>query len=382
MQLPFQSLFALLPLLPLIAALPAPANHDFDKRDVVVVTETLIVTQTSIVGTTTVPADPDVPAATAPPPVVAAAEVTEPVVPALAPAPSASDVPSAAWPPPAVSSPPAPAAPAPSSSSTEASAAAPPASSASAPAAATNSDSSGGGGKTGLGLTTPGFSSLADSGLGWYWNWGLDAFALPGIEFVPCVWGEKMVEEVAGKTFPEGTTHIMSFNEPDMTNAVGGSDIDAAKAASLHQQWTISLTGANANLKIGAPAVARGSTDWFNAWTTACAGNCKYDFVPIHFYGTNADELISYVKTFPSGGKPIWITEFACWDTSTNSICSSADSYTFMQTTIAWFTSDEGSKLVERWSWFGAMPERAGDGFGLEDAAGGLNDLGKKYLAL
>lgn len=31
-------------------------------------------------------------------------------------------------------------------------------------------------------------------------------------------------------------------------------------------------------------------------WVTACAGKCEFDFVPFHFYGTEVDQLIDYVK--------------------------------------------------------------------------------------
>ena len=34
-------------------------------------------------------------------------------------------------------------------------------------------------------------------------------------------------------------------------------------------------------------------------WLTACAGKCEFDFVPVHFYGTEVDQLIDYVKVSP-----------------------------------------------------------------------------------
>ena len=45
-------------------------------------------------------------------------------------------------------------------------------------------------------------------------------------------------------------------------------------------------------------------------WVAACGGQCKYDFVPFHFYGTNPNELIAYAKDFHTRyGKPLWVTE-------------------------------------------------------------------------
>ncbi|WWD19725.1 hypothetical protein CI109_104189 [Kwoniella shandongensis] len=233
-------------------------------------------------------------------------------------------------------------------------------------------------GGAGLAVDSSGYSQLAGTGLNWYWNWGLTAFDLPSIEFVPCVWGENVVSSVSGATFPNGTTHILGFNEPDMTSANGGSNLDSTKAATLHQQWTADL---KADLKIGSPAVARGSLTWFNDWVTACDGKCKFDFVPLHFYGNNADDLISYVKTFPAQGKPTWITEFACHDYSTGYDCTAAETESFMKTAVEWFQGD-GKAIVERWAWFGAFPDISTKSTGLENADGSLNALGKTYVSL
>lgn len=45
-------------------------------------------------------------------------------------------------------------------------------------------------------------------------------------------------------------------------------------------------------------------------WLAACGGGCKYDFVPYHFYGTDANQLIEYTKDFYNTyKKPLWLTE-------------------------------------------------------------------------
>ncbi|ODN99112.1 hypothetical protein I350_07267 [Cryptococcus amylolentus CBS 6273] len=207
-----------------------------------------------------------------------------------------------------------------------------------------------------------GFSGVA--GLEWYWNWGLVSFDLPDSQFVPCVWGSEMAnafDQATIDAYPSGTSHIMSFNEPDQTIAVGGSDITEAEAATLHQAWTAQL--GTSSLKVGAPAVARGSTTWFNNWLTACG------------------ELIDYVTSFPADGKPIWVTEIACRDFSTGYICTADEVSTFINTAVTWFRG-EGAQYVERWAWFGAMPKYADDPNGMENADGTINELGTTYLAL
>jgi len=47
----------------------------------------------------------------------------------------------------------------------------------------------------------------------------------------------------------------------DMGSNVGGSNIAAAKAATLHQEWVTNLGG---QYLIGSPAVARGSKKWMD----------------------------------------------------------------------------------------------------------------------
>lgn len=47
----------------------------------------------------------------------------------------------------------------------------------------------------------------------------------------------------------------------DMGSDVGGSNIAAAKAATLHQEWVTNLGG---QYLIGSPAVARGSKKWMD----------------------------------------------------------------------------------------------------------------------
>ncbi|WWC91787.1 uncharacterized protein L201_006734 [Kwoniella dendrophila CBS 6074] len=214
----------------------------------------------------------------------------------------------------------------------------------------------GSGGKAGLGLDDTAWQNLGNpQGLGWYWNWGYKPFDLQA-EFVACIWGKVMANEFNGELLA-GVDYIMSFNEPDQGADVGGS------------------------IKIGSPAVARGGEIWFNSWVTACGGDCKYDFVPIHFYGTIVEDMITYIKSFPSGGKPIWVAEFDCQDFGTGEVCDATTQKEFMNKAIEWFKG-EGSSIVERWSWFGAIPRFSGTTYGLENADGTLNELGQYYLSL
>ena len=123
----------------------------------------------------------------------------------------------------------------------------------------------------------------------------------------------------------------------------GGSNIDPATAAKQHIQWVKDLGG---SYQIGAPAVTNGQGDsvgagWLKVrysdsivqlynggrpvltrqkFLAACAGNCKIDFVPFHWYGgggsAGASGIIQQAKTIkaalagtPYSSAPLWLTE-------------------------------------------------------------------------
>ncbi|KAJ9119004.1 hypothetical protein QFC22_003493 [Naganishia vaughanmartiniae] len=162
---------------------------------------------------------------------------------------------------------------------------------------------------------------------------------LDQLDFVPMAWGTGSVDGFAADSSnfdAIGVSHLLSFNEPDQSLDVGGSGISPSDGAAYHQR-IFNITMA-AKYRIGSPAVARGSKWWMEVsgdesatecmftndlisilqqWVTACAGACAYanevlvvDFVPLHFYGINADDMISYIEDFlVSFGKPVWVTE-------------------------------------------------------------------------
>lgn len=100
------------------------------------------------------------------------------------------------------------------------------------------------------------------------------------------------------------------FNEPDGTQATGGSDIPATTAAQIWQQQIEPL--AMQGVKLGAPACtgAESGTQWLKAFLAACS-NCTIDFVPVHWYG-NFQGLASHIgEIVGTFNKTVWVTEYA-----------------------------------------------------------------------
>ncbi|KAJ9124338.1 hypothetical protein QFC22_001138 [Naganishia vaughanmartiniae] len=201
------------------------------------------------------------------------------------------------------------------------------------------------------------WTSTAGSKVSWGYSWDAHPmlnFPTSKLNFVPMLHGNAadkiqwFVSQIPN--FPSwGVTHLLSFNEPDMPGSAGGSDITPAQAAIDHQRVFNSTV--SSKYKIGAPAVARGSKAWLQQWVTACNGKCKYDFIPIHFYGQTPQELYDYVTEMHTAfGKPLWITEFAAMDFSTGYSATATQAQAFQNAVLPFL---ESSTMVERYSWFG-----------------------------
>lgn len=155
------------------------------------------------------------------------------------------------------------------------------------------------------------------SSITWYYNYQSlpsPAYAdLPQeqFEFVPMMWGvnssslgdDTFLREVTDMIESgRSITHVLGFNEPDATNAVGGSNIvpqDAARA------WVANFEPlAEKGVKLGLPAVTGGwdGLPWLKQFLGNCSAlistteekNCTWDFLPVHWYD-NFEGLASHI---------------------------------------------------------------------------------------
>ncbi|KAJ9092826.1 hypothetical protein QFC21_006702 [Naganishia friedmannii] len=216
---------------------------------------------------------------------------------------------------------------------------------------------------------------MAGSVIGWQvtylvtYDW--NSHIVPGtpldrLDFVPMAWGSGSVDGFAADSAnfdALGVSHLLSFNEPDQSLDVGGSGISPSDGATYHQRIFNSTLAAR--YRIGTPAVARGN------------------FVPLHFYGTNADDMISYIEDFlTSFGKPVWVTEYACLDFGSNPayICTLDETMEFNRKILAYMYNEP---RVERYAAFGSFTSWAASGNtnALMDGDGHINDLGRLYAS-
>jgi len=209
----------------------------------------------------------------------------------------------------------------------------------------------------------------------WYYTWNPDRINTDK-EFVPMLWGPGQASDFENKHNSggfNGVTAVLGFNEPDNG---GQSNLSPAAAASLWKQYIQPLSG---KYKLGAPAVtsAPSGKAWMINFMNACGG-CTIDFIPIHWYGSDAGLFQQYVADFyQSFKRPIWVTEWACVVYG-GPPCGQQNVYDFMGQTTLWL---DQQSYVERFSWFGARVAGIPDTDALLAPDGNsLTALGQQYV--
>ncbi|KAF3766039.1 hypothetical protein M406DRAFT_255374, partial [Cryphonectria parasitica EP155] len=204
-------------------------------------------------------------------------------------------------------------------------------------------------------------SSLLGTGskISWGYNWGATSDDLTSdLEYVPMLWcstGDYPTDwsTNAQSAIDAGSKFLLGFNEPDNPSQC---NIDASTAASAHIQY---MNPFSSSAGIGAPAVTNSnvageSLDWLEDWVSACAGQCDYDFCPVHWYNTieaGAEDLLDFVTKASAScgtGKDIWVTEFA------PNVDSPSDDQisSFLETVQDAFDNNATYSFVSRYAYF------------------------------
>ena len=261
---------------------------------------------------------------------------------------------------------------------------------ASAPAQPTPVDSNAAppsGAKRGLVYNTAALCAPLESSnaISWAYNWGSDSAGLStSLEYVPMLWGlggqqDNFVANTKA-AIAKGSKYIMAFNEPDMVQKYGGSDINPSDAAKAYKQYMQPFKGQAA---LGAPAVTNANQTsppmgipWLKEFTKQCGGDCPVDFYPLHWYGwangspqDQAKVFKEYILTAKSqlGGKSVWVTEFSALPLEDQTVNSA-----FMDIVLPWLDSADSG--VDRYSYF-----MVSDGSLVQ--GGSLTAMGKAYVS-
>jgi hypothetical protein len=234
------------------------------------------------------------------------------------------------------------------------------------------------------------FAAISNS-VSWWYNWSGSpdspvalVFQNYGMDFVPMTWNGS-INETALRTFytnhPDAK-YLLGFNEPNFTTQANMTPSVAAA------QWPrLEKIAKDFGLKIVAPAVNYADKPviengikysdpiaYLDAFFAACP-NCQVDYIAVHNYMCYAGALSNDINRYKKYKKPIWLTEFACWDQPTITLAMQKD---YMMGAIDYL---EGDTSVFRYSWFNG--NRKGDFPYLDlfkSTAGQLTELGQLYV--
>ncbi|KAK8206930.1 hypothetical protein M8818_004765 [Zalaria obscura] len=219
--------------------------------------------------------------------------------------------------------------------------------------ASTTADAASSGGKRGLAYNDASLTTCFDTSslVGWAYNWASSASGTlsSNYEYVPLLWGTSSDFTDSWSTNAQaaidaGSTHLMGFNEPDLSSQ---SNLSPSEAASAWKTYMEPFAG---KAKLGAPAVTNGGgamgLTWLSEFLDACS-DCTIDFVSIHWYDSYSNTAYFQDQvnnaTSVAGGKPVWVTEFGTTDGTDDQIAS------FLETVMPWMDSQD---FVERYAYF------------------------------
>ncbi len=242
-----------------------------------------------------------------------------------------------------------------------------------------------------FGYHTEADMATISKGISWWYNWYYQpesavsqVFKNYEIEFVPMAWG-KSINEAGLRAFyashPEAK-FLLGFNEPNFLSQANMKPSEAAalwpKLEKIAKDYGLKIVGPAVNYS-GDPVQENGvtysnPTAYLDAFFTACP-NCQVDYIAVHNYMCYSGALSDYINQFKKYNKPIWLTEFACWD---------QPNITFeMQKNLMMGAIDylENEPIIFRYSWFNGDRAGAYPYISLfSPQSGKLTELGQLYL--
>ena len=232
---------------------------------------------------------------------------------------------------------------------------------------------------------------VISKGISWWYNWShspdtkvASVYQNYGMDFVPMTWNGSFNEAGLRAYYAShpDAKYLLGFNEPNFTTQ---ANMKPSQAAAIWPK--LEKIAKDFGLKIVAPAVNYADkpvtengityTDpiaYLDAFFAACP-NCQVDYIAVHNYMCYAGALSGDINRYKKYRKPIWLTEFACWDQQNITLDMQKG---YMMGAIDYLENDTS---IFRYSWFNG--NRSGsypylDIFKLQ--SGQLTDLGKLYV--
>lgn len=156
--------------------------------------------------------------------------------------------------------------------------------------------------------------------------------------------------------------------------------LDYSKAAETHKNLVESLRQRHPDIKIGTPAVTSDAEDpnkgvrYLAKFLDACKG-CNFDFTATHWNGPASafDYFTQHIEaSWKTGGqKPLWVTEFKCFEGESLDPAARAVADDFIQKALKFL--DE-TPYVERYAYHYATPNVL-----VTPEGNAVSDLGNTY---
>ncbi len=241
-----------------------------------------------------------------------------------------------------------------------------------------------------------GYHSEADmaaisKGVSWWYNWyyqpesGVSmVYQNYGMDFVPMAWSGSFNEAGLRAYYAAhpDAKYLLGFNEPNFMSQANMKPSEAAaawpKLEKIAKDYGLKIVGPAVNYS-GDGVTENGVTysnpiAYLDAFFAACP-NCQVDYIAVHNYMCYSGALTDYVNQFKKYNKPIWLTEFACWDQATITLN--------MQKGLILGALDylESEPMVFRYSWFTGSRTNSSPYISLFDSQSGkLTELGQLYV--
>ncbi|CEL63914.1 Alkali-sensitive linkage protein 1 OS=Schizosaccharomyces pombe (strain 972 / ATCC 24843) GN=asl1 PE=1 SV=1 [Rhizoctonia solani AG-1 IB] len=117
------------------------------------------------------------------------------------------------------------------------------------------------------------------------------------------------IKELYARAIGQGWTTVFTLNEPDLP--IGGTS--PADAAGWYIRWINPLNITKAIPAVTSSKVAGQGLDWIDRFIQACAGQCFFDYINLHWYGSSFEEFKAHIEgarnRFPA--YKLVVTEFA-----------------------------------------------------------------------
>lgn len=225
----------------------------------------------------------------------------------------------------------------------------------------------------------------------WWYNWNdipdqevAGVYKEYDMDFVPMAWNGSFNENRLREFLDEhpDVKFLLGFNEPNFKSQ---ANMTPSQAAAIWPK--LEAIADDYNLKLVSPAVNycdvcvkegeivfTNPYEYLDAFFEACP-DCRVDHIAVHSYMCYAGPLKGYIDRLKKYGRPIWLTEFACWDQQT----ITPD----MQKSLMIGALDllENDTSVFRYSWFNGDRSQEWPYIDLfEKTPGQLTELGELYL--